>query len=217
MIGNCIWICVEGIDGAGKTSQIRKLKKYYEQKGYRCFVSHIFDTDFGEYIRDFFLSHEDLSVKEEIMMLMLARVRYIEKIKKISKRYDIVITDRMFLSIESMQGKEECDYRMCKKLRDYIMDKFEIDLTIILDIPVETAFERKGIGTRESTCDRIEKKDTLFHNSVRERFLNLGQREKNTVILNGNQEISNVFADMVEVMDSTISGIVQRNAEIVSH
>lgn len=190
MLDNCLWVCIEGIDGAGKTSQALELHKRFVDRGYRCYVSHVFETDIGELLKKFFLEKNDLTNKEEILLLLLTRLRYYNHIRSITQNYDIIISDRMFLSIEAMQGaKEKMFYR---KLQKDIFGESKPDITFIIDVPAKIALGRKT----KDRFDRIEEKGVSFHENVRRNFLDLVKGCEDKLVINGDLDPSKVTAEI---------------------
>lgn len=201
MFGNCLWVCVEGIDGAGKTSQAIALQKNFIDKGYRCHISHVFDTDIGKLLKKFFLEKSNLTTKEEILLLLLTRLRYYNHIKKIAQNYDIIISDRMFLSIEAMQGTEEQAFY--KKMKKEIFGEISPDVTFVIDVSAGVALGRKN----RTRFDRIEKKGTSFHETVRKNFLNLVKDCSDKVVIDGNVDPS--------IVTTEIQLIIEKKLEVI--
>ena len=199
MINNCMWLCIEGIDRAGKTSQSLELKKRLIDKGYKCYVSHVFDTDIGNKLKEIFLEKRDLTNEEEILLLLLTRLRYYNLIKSISENHDIIITDRMFLSIEAMQGEK--NQKFYANMKKVIFGELEPDVTFIIDLPAEIAFKRK----KHEKIDRIEERGIAFHESIRNNFLKLAKIDQKRIIIDGTLDFSTV-SDVIENKVTDILG-----------
>ena len=67
-----MWICIEGADGSGKSTQVSMVKELLKDKGLMVWESHVFDTLVGKRIRKYFLENE-LTNLEEILLLAVAR------------------------------------------------------------------------------------------------------------------------------------------------
>lgn len=201
MIGNCLWVCIEGIDGAGKTSQAIALQKKFTDRGYTCYIAHVFETDIGKLLKQIFLETNDLTTKEEILLLLLTRLRYYNHIKKIAQNYDIIISDRMFLSIEAMQGEKEQAFY--SKMQKDIFGEISPDVTFVIDVPAEVALGRKS----RNRFDRIEKKGISFHENVRRNFLNLAKDCEDKVVIDGNSEPSIVTTEIQSIIEKKLEAI----------
>ena len=86
----------------------------------------------------------------------------------------VVICDRYTDSTVVYQGYGRgLDMEIVRKINDIATGGIIPDLTVLLDIPVEKGFARKGVSAR----DRFEQEDTSFHQRVREGFLKLADDE----------------------------------------
>src|SRR5256885_15160222 len=105
------WVVIEGIDRAGKTTLGSALaRKIVEQENISAKYSHVFDTPVGKQLRQIFLENNCLDGLTETLILSAARSAYVAKFIHLQP-YDIVITDRFFDSIRSMQclGEPQLD------------------------------------------------------------------------------------------------------------
>lgn len=202
MFEKCVWFCIEGGDGTGKTTQVMELKKRLEDCGERVYHSHVFDTKLGKELKALFLNNE-LTNLEEILLLFITREEYIKEIQNIACEYDVIITDRWLLSIRAMQGLEKSNLSLIYELEQKIERFGKPDLTFILDVNENIC--RNRMSVRNQALDRIESKDLQFHKEVRCNFLRYGDVQTNTYILDGSKEKDSIGKDIYDISISFIN------------
>lgn len=162
-------IAVEGIDGAGKSTQIPKIAQYFETRGGRvCLTAEPTKGPFGQRIR---AAQTRLDARTERQLFVDDRKEHLVTcILPALERGETVITDRYFYSSVAYQGtrrdalKNSEDIEALHDLQDDIAEQNrlyspEADILIYLRLDVDTALERMRSG-RES-LDPFEKKQTL--------------------------------------------------------
>jgi dTMP kinase len=177
------FIVFDGLDGCGKTTQLDRLEnKLSEQKIRVRRVRDPGGTAIGEQIREILLTSkgDGMSIRTEMLLYMASRAQLVfEEIKPSLSEGITVLSDRYISSTLAYQGaagglkSEEIVQTAATATEDLWPD-----LTVILDIPVETAMERmqstiKRGGTPQLGLfqDRIETRVVDFHRRVREGFL----------------------------------------------
>ncbi len=162
-------IAVEGIDGAGKSTQIPKIAAYFEARGCTvCLTAEPTKGPFGQRIR---AATTRLDPQTERQLFVDDRKEHLVTcILPALERGEVVITDRYFYSSVAYQGtrrdaiKNSEDIEELHELQDDIAEQNrlyspEADILIYLRLDVDTALERMRSG-RES-LDPFEKKQTL--------------------------------------------------------
>jgi len=178
-IGKAFFITVEGIDGSGKSTQIEKMREYFEQKGNQVYVTREpGGTTISERIREILLDTESAEMEPltELFLFLASRTQHtFEVIKPKLKRGIMVISDRYADSSIAFQGEGRS---LEKGLVDYLnkiaTGGLTPDLTILLDIEPEVAMrrvkEKKGVIPFPQ-LDRMEQEQLEFHNKVRKAYL----------------------------------------------
>lgn len=176
------FITFEGPEGAGKSSQVAILAEYLAQRGKECVLTREpGGTILAEEIRQVVKSHnsgEKMHDATELLLMEAARAQHVrEKILPALAGGKVVICDRFSDSTTAYQGgardlsREVIDY-----LNDFASAGRKPDVTILLDLPPETGFQR--IASRESEgFDRFENEKLDFHRRVREAFLQIAAAE----------------------------------------
>ncbi|HHW56318.1 MAG TPA: dTMP kinase [Clostridia bacterium] len=196
------FISFEGIDGCGKTTQIKFLEEYLLKQGYNILVlREPGGTKVGEKVRDILLDKNNfISPVTEMLLYASSRAQLVEeKILPALEKGQIVILDRFVDSSYVYQGYAR-DLGMEKvKLVNEIATKGLLpDVTIYIDITPEEAMKRRG----KREADRLEKESYEFHKKVREGYLKLikGYSER-FVFINGMKDSIKVHQEIIDAVE----------------
>jgi dTMP kinase len=184
------WIVFEGIDGAGKTTQAKMLCESLARIGVNTLYKHVFDTDLGRQLRELFLSSVPRDLWAEVFVLLATRAQFIADYLNDSAQSDtLLISDRFFYSITSMQGRVDSGVLPVIKSMERAMTRaVRPDVTVYLDVPATVALTRLSAAKP----DRIESMPSEFHEKVRNAFREDIDNRHDTVIVDGNQDITRV-------------------------
>jgi len=196
------FIVLDGPDGCGKTTQTKLLAEWFKEQGVE--VETFRDpggTAIGEKVRQILLNpeHIAMSTATEVMLYMAARVQlWQEKISPALKQNKCVILDRWLSSTCAYQGYAG-GFGMEKiiKVAEDCLERPWPDLTIILDVDLETASRRLN-----RQLDRMEQKGDGYHKRVREGFLKLTAEQKNFFVVDGTKEINAVHKKVVQAIEN---------------
>ena len=200
-----MFISFEGIEGSGKSSLIKNLKNYYKNHALDVFFTkEPGGTELGEKIREILLDPTSkIDPSSELFLLMADRVHHVKnKINPNLNENKIVFCDRYIDSTIAYQGGgrdlDDKDIEgMIKMLKLPIPD-----LTILLDVPVETGLKR---AKERSELDRFEKEDIDFHKKIRQSYLNLQKKYPDRIIIfNASMNENDVFEEVLNYIKSKI-------------
>ena len=166
------FIVFEGPEGAGKTTQIERLKP---QLPHAVFTREPGGTPGGEAIRDVLLRRDaEWSPLAEALMLAAARDAHVRAvIEPALKAQKTVICDRYADSTEAYQGAGGgLDDQVMDTLRGWVCRR-EPDVTLVFDLPVEQGLAR---AAARDAFDRFEAKGGAYHGRVRHRFRKIAER-----------------------------------------
>ena len=197
------FIVIDGTDGCGKSTQTKLLAQWLHRQGVAIETFRDpGDTAIGEKIREILLNPEHLtmSTTTEVLLYMAARVQlWREKIAPVLEKERCVILDRWLSSTCAYQGYAG-GFGMDKviKIAEDCLEKVWPDLTIILDVDLETAANRLS-----DQPDRMEAKPRQYHRKVRESFLKLAGWQKKFVVVDGAGSIEKVHERIKQVISET--------------
>lgn len=191
-------ITVEGIEGVGKSTQVKLLENYFLEKK----VSFISTREPGgtkicEKIRNILL-HDEMHPLTEILLYEAARAEHFTNIiEPALKNKKVVLCDRFIDASVAYQGYGRgINVELIENLNSIATKNTKPDLTFILDMDIDNASKR--LEQRGSTPDRFEKLNKDFYEKVRKGYLDIASKEPNRVkIINSLQEIQKVHNDIV--------------------
>ena len=183
-------ITFEGIEGSGKSTQAKLLHQYFFNKNIPTILTREpGGTKLAEEIRSLLVNGEidKMDGVCEVLLNFAARKNHLEMlIKPAITRGDIVICDRFFDSTLAYQGfGHRIDLKTIKAIQRVAIDDYEPNITFLIDIDVDVAFER--IKNRLEN-NRYEKMDKDFHQRVRRGFLEIAKDNNDRiVVIDGNK------------------------------
>ncbi len=179
------FITFEGVEGAGKTTQLRLLAEWLRGRGVEVVESREPDgTRLGEAILSVFhMEGTAISPLTELFLFEAARHEHVtEVIHPALASGRVVLSDRFADSTVAYQGYGRgLDLEQIETLNRWASHGVTPDLTILLDLEIPAAFER----IRGRALDRFERAGFDFHERVRKGYLELAGREPARVLLLG--------------------------------
>lgn len=179
-----MFITFEGIEGCGKTTQLRLLQKRIEGEGYAVEATREpGGTPIGEAIRTILLDPANMAMhpRTELLLYEAARAQHVEeRIRPALDAGRIVLCDRFFDSTTAYQGAgRSLPPEKVAGLHQFAIRGVMPELTLLLDLPVEMGMQRiAGRGER----DRLEAEDMSFHDRVRRAFLALAGESPQRIV-----------------------------------
>ena len=170
-----LFLVVEGVEGAGKTTQVGLLTAWMDGLG----IPHVLarepgGTPVGEAIRKIVLTRGELTMpaETELFLILAARAAFVrDVVRPALDRGELVLADRFDLSTMAYQGYGRgLDLQEVRRANDIATGGLRPDLTLVLDLPVSEGLRRKG-GAAQG--DRIEREGEPFLVRVREGYLAL--------------------------------------------
>ena len=195
-----VFITFEGGDGAGKTTQIDKLRGWLERQGHTVVVTREpGGTDIGVELRNIVLHHRGfLAPRAEALLYAADRAHHIHTIVRPAlERGDVVVQDRYFDSSVAYQGAgrvlSETEVR---DLSLWATEHLMPQLTVVLDIPADVARARREGDNR--VFDRLEAEADDFHERVREAYHRLADAEpERFLMIDGQRPADDIHAEVV--------------------
>ena len=171
-----IFVCFEGGEGGGKSTQSRLLHDRLTARGYAVRLTHEpGDTPVGKDLRRIVLSPETgaLADKTEFLLYAADKAEHVETlVLPALARGEVVITDRYVDSTLAYQGAGRAlDLAELEEISRWATGDLRPHLTVVLDLEPEA-----GLGRFEGR-DRIEGEGLEFHQRVRQSFLDLAAHD----------------------------------------
>ncbi len=205
-----MFITFEGIEGSGKTTQIRHVLEYLKQRGKDCIVTREpGGTVTGRKIRAILLDPEGkgMDPSTELLLYMADRAEHVNKvIKPALSAGKTVLCDRYFDATVVYQGYARgLDIDLLIRMHKLILNDLKPDITFLLDLPPEAGLSRawKQIeeGERAGIETRFEKEAVAFHEKVREGYLELARQEPGRfIVIDAMKDEDNVRQDIIKAL-----------------
>ena len=173
-----VFITFEGVEAAGKSTLIAALYDDLRSRGENVLVTREpGGTPFGDRIRQIWLdpASEGVDPLAEALLISSARAQHVAAvIAPAARRGETILCDRFFDATIAYQGfGRGLDVEMLLELSLLATSRIAPDLTLLLDIPVETSVER--VRARGGAY-RFEREDLAFHERVRAGYQDLVKR-----------------------------------------
>ena len=162
-----IFITLEGVEGSGKSTQVKLLHEYLEKRGYEVLpIREPGGTPIGDRIRSILLdpAFADMDCNAELLLYMASRAQLVtDVIAPALAAGKIVICDRFTDSCLAYQGfGRGLPMDTIRTLNDWVTKGLSPDLTFVLWLPIQEGLCR----ATKSSADRIEQEDINFHAKV---------------------------------------------------
>lgn len=203
---NCLFIALEGGEGAGKSTQAKLLGDWLRSAGHQVVVTHEPGaTVVGRQLRGLLLDRAtgSLSARGEALLYAADRAEHVSTvISPALERGAIVVTDRYVDSSIAYQGAgRELPIEDVARLSRWATGGLRPDLTVVLDLPPEIGLRRAG----QSGLDRLESETFEFHERVRERYLELAAADpRHYAVINAVASPEEVAAAIRERIESLL-------------
>ncbi len=204
-------ITFEGVEGSGKTTQIRRLEKRLTNKGWRCRVTREpGGSAVGDQIRRILLSSDTTALTPlgELLLYEATRVQHVTEVIEPALRDGmIVLCDRFCDATLAYQGyARQLDLEMVEGLNRLASEGITPDLTLLFDCSVEIGLRRasRRINAKKPYLreDRFERESLAFHQKVRDGYLQIARDNPDRVrVIDaslGKSEIQRIVCDIVE-------------------
>ena len=205
-----MFITFEGIEGSGKTTQIKYIQRYFKNRGQECIVTREpGGTEIGKKIRSILLdpASKDICSGSELFLYMADRAQHVnELVIPALSAGKTVLCDRFFDATVVYQGYARgFDIKQIHRLHELILEGLKPDVTILLDLPPDIGLSRAWAqidnGRRDSAESRFEKENLSFHKRVRAGYLELARLEPQRFrVIDATREEDKVRRDIIDAI-----------------
>lgn len=210
-----IFVTLEGVEGSGKTTQIKLLAAWLKKKGRRVVLTREpGGTPFADWIRSLLLNGKTKKITPsmELFLYEVARRDHVSSvIQPAIKKGVIVLCDRFTDATLAYQGYGRgLSLKIIEGFNRIATGGLKPDITFLFDLPVETGLRRakkriKKFKKGRPLEDRFEQEKIEFHNRVREGYLTLARKEKRRfIVLNAGKPKQKIFAELCRAMEKIV-------------
>jgi dTMP kinase len=200
------FITFEGIDGSGKSTQLRLLADDLRFRGFNVLTTQQpGGTPLGRRLREAFLDNEvNVAPMAELLLFAADRAQHVEFLIKPSlNEGKIVISDRYADATAAYQGAGRgFSDTVIKQVIKLATGGLKPDLTLFFDLPVSIGLQRMSKRDEMGQLkNRLDKENSEFYERVREAYLNIIAKEpKRFRVIDSTQSVEQVHAQALEAL-----------------
>ena len=208
-----VFVCFEGGEGSGKSTQSRLLREWLEAEGYAVLLTfEPGDTEVGRQLRRIVLSPEtgELSDRTEALLYAADKAEHVDTVVQPAlDRGEVVVTDRYVDSTRAYPGAgRSLDVAEVEQVARWATHDLRPHLTVVLDLAPE-----HGLGRFEER-DRIEGESVEFHERVRAAFLEMAAADpEHYLVLDARLPVEEIAAEiraeLTPLLEHAVRGVRQ--------
>jgi dTMP kinase len=187
-----VFICIEGIDASGKTTQARRLVRNLKLRSFDAvYTTEPSRGKVGEFVRRYVLDRKRrLPIAVEALLFAADRVDHVEtRIKSWLEKGKIVVCDRYIYSTLAYQGAAGLSSNWIEQLNRFALVP---DVALFLDVPPEIVLKR--LNQRRSVMETWKNQ-----RKVREMYMKMVEN-KRLILIDGNKPISDVAQAVLTIV-----------------
>lgn len=206
------FITFEGIDGSGKSTQLRMLADFLEHAGCDVLLTREpGGTPVGNRLRAALLdAHEEVDPLTELLVFAADRAQHVRRVLRPALESGrVVFSDRYADATAAYQGAGRgFSVELIAEIIQLATEGLKPDLTVLFDLSIEDSTartQRRGNGAQRG--DRLDAENDDFHARVREAYLKLAQAEPERIkIVNTNQPVEITHANVKAIVVPFLAG-----------
>lgn len=198
------FITIDGLEGAGKSTQIDFIKKYLSDRNLDVFLTREpGGTDLGERLRALLLDKniDAMNPDTELLLMFAARNEHVKKVIVPKLEQGVwVISDRFTDASYAYQGGGRgIPLERIGELEQWTLQDFVPDMTFLLDLDVELGLSRVE---QRGEKDRFEEEHRDFFNKVREIFSNRASKYPERIkLIDASKNIDETSSQIKKILD----------------
>ncbi|MBN2539620.1 MAG: dTMP kinase [Deltaproteobacteria bacterium] len=209
-----VFVTFEGIEGSGKTTQIKKAGDYLKEKGVPFVVTgEPGGTPVGNELRKILLDRTALSLsgRTELLLFAADRAQHIkEVIAPALQRGEIVLCDRFSDATIAYQGYgRKQDIKSVREICDFASQSLVPDMTFLFDISADQGLDRVTDRARRAGHvpleDRFEREHLKFHEIIRSGYLALAEEDSDRFkVIDASRDVAEVHREVCMHLEGLI-------------
>ncbi len=199
------FISIEGIEGAGKSTQLAFIQQFLTDNGKQVTVTREpGGTELGEQIRSLLLTPTStpMAVDTELLLMFAARAEHVHQlIKPALERGEWVLSDRFTDATFAYQGGGRgINQQRITELASWTLNGLQPDLTLLFDLPVEVGQQR--VLSRNQGVDRFEQEKVDFFEKIRSCYLQRAADEPERIrVIDASQSIEDIQRQLTIILN----------------
>ena len=200
------FITFEGIDGSGKSTQLRMLANFLKQKGCAVLLTREpGGTSVGNRLRAALLdAQEEVDPLTELLVFAADRAQHVRRVLRPAvEAGQVVFSDRYADATAAYQGAGRgFSPELISEIIELATEGLKPDLTLLFDLSVDDSTARTRRRTNgKQQGDRLDSEDAEFHNRVRDAYLRLARAEPERIkIIETNQPLELTHQRVKEIV-----------------
>jgi len=200
------FITFEGIDGSGKSTQLRMLANFLKQKGCAVLLTREpGGTSVGNRLRAALLdAQEEVDPLTELLVFAADRAQHVRRVLRPAlEAGKVVFSDRYADATAAYQGAGRgFSPELISEIIELATEGLKPDLTLLFDLSVDDSTARTRRRTNgKQQGDRLDSEDAEFHNRVRDAYLRLARAEPERIkIIETNQPLELTHQRVKEIV-----------------
>jgi dTMP kinase len=205
-----IFVVLEGVEGVGKTTQLRLLGEALERRGFPVVLAREpGGTPVGEAVRGVLLERVELEIppESELLLMLAARAAFVrDVVRPALDSGAVMLADRFETSTFAYQGHGRgLPLEEVRRLNAFATGGLRPDRVVVLDLPLEEGRERQR---REGkAADRIERDGVAFHARVERGYRALAASDPEVVLVDARGDEPAVHARILDLLSPLLSRV----------
>lgn len=210
-----LFITFEGGDGAGKTTQIERVREWFEERGHKVLVTREpGGTEMGAQLREIVQNGpENIDPRTEALLYAADRAYHVSTVLRPALAAGVVVLgDRYIDSSVAYQGAARAlGVDEIRSLSEWATGGLEPDLTFLLDLPPQVGASR---GTGKP--DRMERESAEFHGRVRTEYLRIAEENMHrVVVIDAVGTPDEVFSELRGVLEERVEVLMTPSQDML--
>jgi dTMP kinase len=197
------FITLEGPEGAGKSTQASRLAEYLRSKGLEVVKTREpGGVSISEQLRSILLNPDStIYSRAELMLYAAGRAQHTQElIVPALESGKYVVCERYIHASMAYQGYGRgLDMGLIRELNDIATGGLAPDIVFLFDIDVAEGLQRVKSSDRE--LDRLEQENLLFHQKVRDGYLEICRASDNMFLLDSSKDSDSIYSEILSVLE----------------